>query len=336
MARLQKVYVIDVHDGDTLTTQGGIKYRLYGIDAPELAQPDGAESGGTLLSLVEQNKYILYVQDHGLEIHRRHLATFYTVPVPEVPSQNINYLMVKRGEAWVYRFRNEEHRRHPPITPSLDVYEVAERQARLKRRGLWANPKAERPSEFRHKRRAARQSMREQLEPEFDEFGVEIRPRRTRKSLWELLSRKDGPTSQFATLIARWNTQLRDDLGGRSKERPNSKDRPFTIFAPRNGAERMGRLEALPAAQIMDIRDLIKGHIVPALYLEKSFGKVEDAVTLVGQKLTLQVVSGKRKIVLDKFQHVATVGEVIKARNGMIYVIDKVLGPTRLIGEVSD
>lgn len=153
---LRSVQIVSVHDGDTVTDNRGLKYRLYGIDAPELKQPWGEESRRELAQILADHYNTLYVQDHGREKYGRTLATFYTTEKPENYWENVNFTLIRRGAAWSYRFRKEEERRRAPLVPSLDNYDIAEDSARKKKKGLWSNPKAQRPSEFRQAQRRKR------------------------------------------------------------------------------------------------------------------------------------------------------------------------------------
>lgn len=148
---LRRVAIIGAHDGDTIRDSSGQKYRLYGIDAPESKQEFGKQSADALRMFLTQHNNVVYVQDHGKEKYGRTLATFYTSANPDQDLQNLNYMLVANGYAWVYRFQNEERRRGRPIRPELDEYERAESDAQAARRGLWAYPNPERPQDYRRR-----------------------------------------------------------------------------------------------------------------------------------------------------------------------------------------
>ena len=126
-----------VSDGDTLWVQpvlGGSpkKLRLQGVDAPELCQPGGPAAREALRTLVAQRVLtvrVKYTDDYG-----RGLAHI------EVDGQDLAALMVRRGQAWSYRWRH-----------SLGPYARQEAQARKARIGLFVETAPELPSDFRRR-----------------------------------------------------------------------------------------------------------------------------------------------------------------------------------------
>jgi len=162
--KLQKVKVCRVLDGDTValcrihSNRLGkeLKIRLYGIDAPERSQTYGELARLNLDAMIKDNHGIVYLQSHGRpEKYGRTLGTLYSKRHPETSTDNINYKMVLWGSAWSYRFRKEENSRPAPIVPSLDVYDTAQTEAILSKRGLWEgkySPAIE-PSKYRHAKR---------------------------------------------------------------------------------------------------------------------------------------------------------------------------------------
>ncbi len=151
---LRRVKIARVIDGDTIVDTAGMHYRLYGIDTPERKQEYGSQSTDAVRLFLAQYKNLIYVQEHGLERNRRMLATFYTSPNPDQDVQNLNYMLVVQGHAWVYRIRGEEKTRGAPRIPHLDQYVQAEDDARESRRGLWAYKNPERPHDYRKRMRA--------------------------------------------------------------------------------------------------------------------------------------------------------------------------------------
>lgn len=126
--------VLTVHDGDTVTcrdTDGGThKIRLLGIDAPEAVQPWGREASLALSRKVAGRR--VAVVSRGYDQHGRLLGTLW------IDSRDINREMVAEGHAWVFG----------RIAPDPDLVE-AESAARHERRGLWADDRAEEPSQWR-------------------------------------------------------------------------------------------------------------------------------------------------------------------------------------------
>lgn len=147
---LQPLLITDVLDGDTVRDENGTKYRLYGIDAPERRQPFGPEAKRHLEALIfENNNGRVLAQLHGVDRHGRQLATLYQ-QIPVLRSDNINWLMVSSGLAWVYRFKGEERRRKAEeIAPPISSYDTVEGYVRRQRWGLWDQASPERPSDYR-------------------------------------------------------------------------------------------------------------------------------------------------------------------------------------------
>jgi micrococcal nuclease len=122
-----------VHDGDTVTCldEGGraVKIRLVGIDAPEYDQPHGAAARAALAAKVGA---AVRVEGRSRDQHGRLLATLWNGDV------DVNRAMVADGWAWEFGGFAAD-----------DDLAAAEEAARRARRGLWADPKPVRPSEWR-------------------------------------------------------------------------------------------------------------------------------------------------------------------------------------------
>ncbi|MCY4557392.1 MAG: thermonuclease family protein [Chloroflexi bacterium] len=149
MAR--RVRIRRVIDGDSLEVKyGGLfsflrkpfPVRLYGIDAPELAQPYGQESrkqletlvrrGGIRLDVVATDRYGRTV---GLLYRRRR-------------AQSVNVEMVRSGMAWWYRRYGGRDLGFPE----------AEAEAKRRRRGVWRHgDRIRRPWDYRADLRRTRQ-----------------------------------------------------------------------------------------------------------------------------------------------------------------------------------
>ncbi|MBD8555853.1 thermonuclease family protein [Rhizobium sp. CFBP 8762] len=120
-----------VLDGDTLILNGR-HVRLSGIDAPELAQtcrgpnavqPCGRDARAALIALIGTAK--VSCEGQGTDKYRRTLATCLA------DDRNLNQEMVERGMAVAY-----------------GRYERQEKQARMKKFGLWTT-EFDRPEEWR-------------------------------------------------------------------------------------------------------------------------------------------------------------------------------------------
>lgn len=126
--------VIGIADGDTMTVlvdRKPVKLRLANIDAPEKAQAFGQKSKQSLSDLC-WGKDAQY-DAQTLDRYGR------TVAVVRCAGVEVNRAQIERGMAWVYVQYNKDGG-----LPSL------EQQARAKHAGLWADPHAVAPWEFRH------------------------------------------------------------------------------------------------------------------------------------------------------------------------------------------
>ena len=128
--------VVRVIDGDTIEIlSGGTRYRirLNGIDCPEKQQAYGNEATKFVMDLCLQKKVTAKII--GTDRYDRHLAEIILSN-----GHNLNRELVKYGYAWHYkRYSNDK---------TLDRLEKSARQQKI---GLWANPKAIPPWEFRRK-----------------------------------------------------------------------------------------------------------------------------------------------------------------------------------------
>lgn len=130
-----------VVDGDTLTVQvpgkPPQKIRLIDIDAPESDQPYGPESRAKLVALIARSD--VRIETHGADAYGRLLGRVF------IGDADLNAELVRSGAAWVFRRHSDD--------PALLALE---REARAKKRGLWALPEAERvpPWRWRHPDRA--------------------------------------------------------------------------------------------------------------------------------------------------------------------------------------
>lgn len=123
-----------VHDGDTVTClderNRPQKIRLLGIDSPEFGQPYGEESRAALARKLSGGR--VRVEGNARDQHGRLLGTLW------IDDRNINRELVAEGAAWVFGgFR-----------PDPDLLD-AETAARAARRGLWADPHPQMPSDWR-------------------------------------------------------------------------------------------------------------------------------------------------------------------------------------------
>jgi micrococcal nuclease len=127
--------VTRVSDGDTLWVRpdsGGrpVKLRVHGIDAPERCQAWGPEAQQRLQALVLGREVRLV--EGVLDSHGRRLARLM------LGREDIGRHLVLEGLAWSHRYRGWP-----------GPYATEEAVARRERRGLFADPGAMPPREFR-------------------------------------------------------------------------------------------------------------------------------------------------------------------------------------------
>lgn len=117
-------------DGDTFLFEGRC-IRLFGLDAPELAQPFGAEAAAWLQALSSKVTSCTrwYSDRYGREVARCRLG--------EGRGQDLGLLLVLGGYAWDWPQYSGEY------------YSYAQAEARRNKRGLWALPAPEAPWDWR-------------------------------------------------------------------------------------------------------------------------------------------------------------------------------------------
>lgn len=107
-----------------------IKIRLANIDAPEKAQPFGKQARDSLLELVGKKQ--IQIDSRAVDQYGR------TVGLISVDGLNVNQEQVRRGMAWDYSHFHADK-----------IYVGLESDARLARRGLWAQPNPQAPWQWR-------------------------------------------------------------------------------------------------------------------------------------------------------------------------------------------
>lgn len=142
-ARAYMANVKGVHDGDSLTVRRADKtvvtLRLYGIDAPELKQAYGRHARKLLSSLAAGRR--LQVEPLDTDRYGRTVAL-----VRQPDGVLLNEALVAEGLAWVY----DEYCREDLCQHLREL----ERQARLERRGLWAEADPMPPAQWRRRNKA--------------------------------------------------------------------------------------------------------------------------------------------------------------------------------------
>lgn len=136
--------VVAVADGDTVTVLDAERVqhriRLAGIDAPERGQAFSNRSKQALSNMVFQRA----VEVHWTKKDRYGRIVGKIV----VDERDAGLVLVESGLAWWYRQYARDQAPEDRV-----LYEVAEREAREAGRGLWGQPDAVAPWEFRRVRR---------------------------------------------------------------------------------------------------------------------------------------------------------------------------------------
>jgi endonuclease YncB( thermonuclease family) len=131
--------VVAVADGDTLTVLDEYdrqhRIRLFGIDAPEKAQPFGNQAKKNLSGKVFGATVRVDVVD--VDRYKREVGRIY------LGNRFINLEQVRDGCAWRYAEFDRHHE-----------FDRAEVEARRHHRGLWSAPHPTPPWEFRHAHKA--------------------------------------------------------------------------------------------------------------------------------------------------------------------------------------
>ncbi len=127
---------VAITDGDTIKVLRGktlYKIRLNGIDAPEKKQAYGMKSKDFLAGLVFKRRVEVIVR--SMDRYGRYVGDVL------VDGRSANAALVAAGLAWQYTAYSTD--------PALAALE---KDARLKRLGLWADRSPMPPWEFRHQR----------------------------------------------------------------------------------------------------------------------------------------------------------------------------------------
>lgn len=138
-------FVLHVIDGDTVVVRANgqnFRIRLDSIDCPEDGQHWGDIAKYGLIKLIGNRTVTL--ENHGLDIHGRTLATIYVGRRGTDELINVNERMVALGHAWVMR----RFYGHLPQERQASLNRI-EAWARSKRVGLWKSADAKPPWQWR-------------------------------------------------------------------------------------------------------------------------------------------------------------------------------------------
>ena len=133
--------VVKVADGDTFTLLDNnnqqVRVRLHGIDAPERGQDFGNVSRQKLSDLIFGKGVV--VEEMDVDRYGRTVAIVYTTD-----GICVNEQLLKEGLAWHYKEYD-----------SNEAWANMERNAKKEKRGLWSQPKAVAPWQWRKDKRDA-------------------------------------------------------------------------------------------------------------------------------------------------------------------------------------
>ena len=133
--------VVAITDGDTFTLlvdRKQVNIRLHGIDCPEKKQDFGNVAKEYLSCLVVGK--VVVVTNMNKDRYGR------TVGIVSVDGHNVNEALLKAGLAWHYK----EYDKNP-------AWSRLEETARNEKKGLWIQPNALPPWQFRKRKKMARQ-----------------------------------------------------------------------------------------------------------------------------------------------------------------------------------
>jgi endonuclease YncB( thermonuclease family) len=153
-AKSLEVHVIGVIDGDSLKVRdsNGLEHevRIAAIDAPEHTQPFSRQAATNLARMALDKDARLELQPKR-DRHGRLVAQVWVIPpdvpcsTPECPKTlDVGHAQIISGLAWHYK-RYEKYQ----SPQDRGAYSSDEEEARLRRRGLWADPHPVPPEDWR-------------------------------------------------------------------------------------------------------------------------------------------------------------------------------------------
>jgi len=136
--------VVSVTDGDTIKVLDNknqeYKIRLTGIDAPEKKQPLSVASKKHLASIIGGKQ--VFVESSETDRYGRILGKVI------LDGMDVNLEQVKAGYAWWYRYYAKTQ-----SVEDQSKYEAAELSAQEEQQGLWSDPHAINPYDWRKGKR---------------------------------------------------------------------------------------------------------------------------------------------------------------------------------------
>ena len=143
--------VVGVSDGDTIKVLHNgkqIKIRLYGVDTPEKAQAYGQKAKHFTSSLVAGR--IVNIEPVTIDRYGR------TVALVSVNGKLLEAELTKSGMAWVYR----KYCKKEPLCSDLIRLEAKARENHI---GLWSDPHAQPPWDWRHNKRSTKKQQKNNI-----------------------------------------------------------------------------------------------------------------------------------------------------------------------------
>ena len=139
-----------VYDGDTLRVQRNgreLRIRVCGIDAPEIEQPMGVEARDHLRSLISQGDGTVIVLRVETDRYGRTVAELFVPVVDREEDIHLNSQMTLDGFAYHYE-------QYSDSCPNQDAIARGEAMAKAARAGVWMDPNAVKPWEYRQQSKA--------------------------------------------------------------------------------------------------------------------------------------------------------------------------------------
>ena len=134
-----------VHDGDSFRVRDGdreIRVRLCGIDSPEKDQALGTESRDYLRNLIAQGKGRITLVETDTDQYGRTVAEAFIPTGRGEEEIHLNTQMVAAGMAYVYP-------QYVSSCPNGSLMQSVEAEAKQQALGVWANPNAQKPWDYR-------------------------------------------------------------------------------------------------------------------------------------------------------------------------------------------
>jgi endonuclease YncB( thermonuclease family) len=142
-------HVVGISDGDTLTildaTRTQHRIRLDGIDAPEAHQAFGQRSRQSLAELAHRQQAT--ADCPKVDKYQRKVC------VVRVQGVDVGLAQIQRGLAWHFK-----RYAHEQSSENRATYAAAQAEAGVEKRGLWRDPNAIPPWEWRAAKAANRES----------------------------------------------------------------------------------------------------------------------------------------------------------------------------------